>query len=901
MNTLDIQGFGDRVHERLVALGYVKRDKPDVSRFCREMDYRPQYVYAWLKGRLPRLGSLERLASDLEVSPAWLMFGEEQTEMAEARVATTTRATTVPALPRKPLSSGVQGRRRSPEEAAAGSPPALRVINFGRLRELTEQLSQVEAQLEGVFRAFPDRYLWLDPDGKVLSCNGPAEGSPIVGKGLLEVFPPEAGQLLHDAFYRARQTGDLTTIEYAVREAADERVYEARCVPLGEPTTTRRQVLLFVRDLTERKRIEARLRDRDRAYVSLLGNLSSMAYRCRKDERWAIELVSDGCRALTSYAASEFPGHGMVAFANLIHPEDRQRVWEQCQACLEARVPRSSEYRIVTAGGEEKWVWDQAHGVYGPSGEIEAIEGLVTDITQRKRAEESAAALEAIGREMAGTLDFSKATGVIVRAVLGLFRVRRSVLFQLDPETRLLCCVGSAGEDDARQWIGRTLEVGQGPAGKAVAERRPVASQNVLTDPAITLADWQRGDWSTLAAPLIAQDRVLGALALWDRPGRAFSDTETGLLSAFADQAALTLQNAEVYRAARDLADRLHTVNRLNRLMSSTLDQDEVLREIAQAAAAFVKVPLTIFFLPDETAQILSIRAVSEGAPARDLPSAIVSFKLDSRPTAAGWVAVHRAPLHIPDVFSDERIIHRDWWRAHGLTSFLGLPILRGGALLGVLVLCGAQPFRLDASDQQLLDSLLAQAAEAIRNARLFARSESARHTAEALAQISRLLSETLDSEVVAQRITDSVRTLFSAQSSAVFRLDADKGHLVGLSGSGETDPVFRPGVAMPRGHGAVGLAVETGEPVATPNVLADGRIRYSPEVCARIEAAPSRAVLAVPLTIHERIIGALSVADVEGRRFGPEDIRLAQAFAAHAALALENARLYREAKAHRG
>ena len=89
---------------------------------------------------------------------------------------------------------------------------------------------------------------------------------------------------------------------------------------------------------------------------------------------------------------------------------------------------------------------------------------------------------------------------------------------------------------------------------------------------------------------------------------------------------------------------------------------------------------------------------------------------------------------HSPrDVFADGRIAHPEWWRAHGLASLLALPILRGGVLLGVLVLCSPQPFRLDAVDQQLLDSLLAQAAEAIRNARLFARSESARQAAEAL------------------------------------------------------------------------------------------------------------------------------------------------------------------------
>src|SRR3990172_10060031 len=181
MNTLGIQGFGDRVHKRLIGLGYVKRDKPDVSRFCRERDYRPQYVYAWLKGRLPRAGYLERLAGDLQVSPAWLMFGEQSAQMAEVRASMAWGAGAAPAPLRTQPPRAVPSGGRSARAARATSPLGPRLIDFRRLRELTQQLSQVEAQLEGVFRAFPDRSLWLGSDGKVLSCNGPADDGSIVG------------------------------------------------------------------------------------------------------------------------------------------------------------------------------------------------------------------------------------------------------------------------------------------------------------------------------------------------------------------------------------------------------------------------------------------------------------------------------------------------------------------------------------------------------------------------------------------------------------------------------------------------------------------------------------------------------------------------------------------------
>ena len=265
-----------------------------------------------------------------------------------------------------------------------------------------------------------------------------------------------------------------------------------------------------------------------------------------------MELVSDGCRALTGYGTSDLTGNRVVAFADLIHREDRQRVSEQCQASLEARQPCSSEYRIVTAGGEEKWVWDQAHGVYGPSGELLAVEGLVTDITQRKRAEEIAAALQAVGRRMVGTLDVAEATDIIATAVLALFRVRRSVLFRLDPETSLLRCVGRGG-GDARQWVGRTLRQARGRG-------RPWPSD----DPWHRRTSDGSGDRSrrvaarglvTLAVPPVRSGSGPGRPRPVGQCRRAFR-AETRLQRLRRPGSSRALQNAELYRAARDLADR---------------------------------------------------------------------------------------------------------------------------------------------------------------------------------------------------------------------------------------------------------------------------------------------------------------------------------------------------------
>lgn len=127
--------------------------------------------------------------------------------------------------------------------------------------------------------------------------------------------------------------------------------------------------------------------DGERPPAALPKELPGAVYRCRNDADWTVEFISDGCLALTGYRADELTGSRVTSLGALMHPGDAAAVWEKCQASLAARQPCSNEYRILHRTGETRWVWDQAHGVYSPGGGLLHIEGLLMDITPRKRAE----------------------------------------------------------------------------------------------------------------------------------------------------------------------------------------------------------------------------------------------------------------------------------------------------------------------------------------------------------------------------------------------------------------------------------------------------------------------------------------------------------------------------------
>jgi PAS domain S-box-containing protein len=144
-----------------------------------------------------------------------------------------------------------------------------------------------------------------------------------------------------------------------------------------------------IRHRSERKQAEEALGERQRQLATLMSNLPGMAYRCRNDQDWTMEFVSDGAQELTGYSASELTSNRKVTFASLIHPDDRKAVWDQVQAGLKRNEPFVLNYRLRTATGEERWVWEQGRGIFDSQRQLLALEGFITNITDRKRAEEA--------------------------------------------------------------------------------------------------------------------------------------------------------------------------------------------------------------------------------------------------------------------------------------------------------------------------------------------------------------------------------------------------------------------------------------------------------------------------------------------------------------------------------
>lgn len=187
----------------------------------------------------------------------------------------------------------------------------------------------------------------------------------------------------------------------AEMRSPDGRVWMVRSNPVGDDDGHTIGVVEVTDDITEQKRSANALEESERRLSTLLANMPGMAYRCPNTPEWPMEFVSEGALALTGYDADELTGSPSVPYVSLIHLEDREDVWRGVQDGLSRDGAFQLAYRLITASGEEKWVWEQGRGVYSPDEELVALEGIIIDATDRRRAAD-AQRMAAVGQLAAG-------------------------------------------------------------------------------------------------------------------------------------------------------------------------------------------------------------------------------------------------------------------------------------------------------------------------------------------------------------------------------------------------------------------------------------------------------------------------------------------------------------------
>ncbi|MBX3350956.1 MAG: PAS domain S-box protein [Nitrospira sp.] len=267
------------------------------------------------------------------------------------------------------------------------------------LRDITERkqaeivLKETTERWQLLMQYAPAALAMLDRDLRYLAVSQRwmsdyrLEGQSLIGKSHYEVFPeiPERWKIVH----QRGLAGEVVRCEEDrfVRQDGTEQWLQWEVRPWYTIGGAVGGLVFFTEDITERKRGEEALHESQRQLTTLISNIPGFVYRCRNDRDWTFEYLSEGVSDLTGYTVQEYLVQRSISYGDNTHPGDRERVWQEIQAAVAQRRPYETTYRILTRAGEVKSVWERGEGIYDMDGGLNYLEGFVTDITERKRAE----------------------------------------------------------------------------------------------------------------------------------------------------------------------------------------------------------------------------------------------------------------------------------------------------------------------------------------------------------------------------------------------------------------------------------------------------------------------------------------------------------------------------------
>ncbi len=371
-----------------------------------------------------------------------------------------------------------------------------------------------------------------------------------------------------------------------------------------------------------------------------------------------------------------------------------------------------------------------------------AVENARLFATAERRAAEAMAMAE-VGRAITGSLDLQAVLDLIVDQACRLLGTRRSALAVVESrgDESVIEFVARRGLSDSFPERMRPRHGRDGTTPTSIAERRPIWTADVLTDPQFDLTPSTRaaieaeGYHAVLSVPLLAGSRVLGALVVYRDTVSPFTSEEVDLLRVFADQAAIAIENARAFQQEQERRLELEAVRDVTSEITRELDLSELLDLIIQRAAVLVRALLGIVYLWDEEGQVLLPRAWH----GIDVWTGMVQVKLGEGVTGA---AAERRMGVIANDYGTRPLANPVFRERSGIGAALAEPLLYRDRLIGVITMgreASAPGF--SEQDQRLLGLFADQAAIAIQNARLFEQAS----TVEALRELDRLKAEFLN------------------------------------------------------------------------------------------------------------------------------------------------------------
>jgi GAF domain-containing protein len=442
--------------------------------------------------------------------------------------------------------------------------------------------------------------------------------------------------------------------------------------------------------------------------------------------------------------------------------------------------------------------------------------------------------------------------------------------------------------------------------GRAALDRRIVHVEDVENDPDYSIELRRRGHYRTaLAVPLLREDTLLGAIGLTRSRVEPFTEKQIALVTTFADQAVIAIENArllgDLQGRTRDLQESLEyqtaTSDVLRVISRSTVDLQSVLDTLVETAARLCGADMADIATRD--GDVYRVRASYAVSPEWNAFVRTLSLR-PGRDTLTGRALLERQVVQIADITTDREYKLPEAVTVGNIRTGVGVPLLRGGDPIGVMQVLRSRVEPFTEKQIGLVTTFADQAVIAIENARLF--NELRERTAELgrsveelkmLSEVGQAVSSTLDLRAVLSTTLTASLGVTWANAGAIFRYSRAERAFRLVEAVGWDEALTRTvrELRIAESESAMGEAIARPTPVQLADLAQPSRYPLRDLTLA----AGFHSALIVPLVGPERILGAIILMRKEAGEFPPETVRLMQTLASQSVLAIQNARMFRE------